>query len=160
MLFRSDLHNITRTVSIFDLNFPHIINGKTGIRVLDLLFQIIQGKIDSAFKDCIALEELQFPSAVRIGSRAFFGCSSLQEVSFPNVRAVESSAYYGCTGLKSIILPAVDSIDDNAFWFCQSLSRLLLPPQPPVMGENIFIGASDQREVRICDETGDRKSVV
>ena len=91
---------------------------------------------------------------MRIGSRAFFGCSSLQEVSFPNVRAVESSAYYGCTGLKSIILPAVDSIDDNAFWFCQSLSRLLLPPQPPVMGENIFIGASDQREVRICDETG------
>lgn len=117
-------------------------------------FPNVYGIGDSAFKGCIALEELQFPSAVRIGSRAFFGCSSLQEVSFPNVRAVESSAYYGCTGLKSIILPAVESIDDNAFWFSQSLSRLLLPPQPPVMGENIFIGASDQREVRICDETG------
>ena len=78
---------------------------------------------DSAFKDCTALESVEFPEKVAgIGPYAFSGCSSLQNIEFPGDKdaelyyarefpspAIGLCAFEGCLSLKTVSLPAMTS---------------------------------------------------
>ena len=70
-----------------------------------------------AFRNCVALEEIDIPEGVtRIGGHAFYACSSLQRVKLPStVTKIGSSAFRRCDCLRSIDIPKDCDINDRAF---------------------------------------------
>lgn len=63
---------------------------------------------DEAFSGCDCLEEVSFPSSLRLlGKAAFKGCKSLRELSLPDgIEQVGEAAFEGCRGLAKVTFPA------------------------------------------------------
>lgn len=62
---------------------------------------------DYAFKDCLALKEVVFPSTLkRIGRYAFEGCDQMIKAHLPEgLTDIWYGAFVGCTSLKDITIP-------------------------------------------------------
>ena len=96
---------------------------------------------DSAFKKCIELENIEFPSMLKsIGSSAFEGCSNLKTISLSEVETIGRSAFSGCDQLNEVRIPStLKSIGDYAFK-CSNLKRIYTYTIEPVdIGQNTFI---------------------
>lgn len=93
---------------------------------------VIPGSIttidESAFRDCINLEEIRFPQGLKhIASYAFTGCDHLTELYLPdNVELVNSCAFWNCTSLKKVSINSGNSVAFDAFWGCDSLHNIEL----------------------------------
>ena len=87
---------------------------------------------DQLFKGCTALRKFVFDGdlwGTAIGEEVFYGCTSLPEVSLPKqVTEIGSRAFYGCSGLKALYLSS---------------------PAPPVLGEDVFYGVSDELQIYV-----------
>lgn len=61
--------------------------------------------IDYAFRGCMGLSSISFPSSVAsIGNYAFYGCRSLTEITITNnIVSIYSSAFTNCSKLETII---------------------------------------------------------
>ena len=73
-----------------------------------------------AFRDCVALTEVDIPSAVRtVGKRAFADCTRLEAVRAESgLERIGAFAFAGCDRLKSITVPnTLKHIGIGAFGF-------------------------------------------
>lgn len=88
-------------------------------------------EIDSnAFKDCIALSEIDFGNGVQtISSNAFNGCLNLREIEFPNsLETISTSAFCWCRNLSEINLPeGVTEVGSDAFFGCSGVTSITIP---------------------------------
>jgi hypothetical protein len=88
---------------------------------------------DSAFRNCVNLEEVTIPDSVeRIDEGAFYGCSKLKKIRIPDgVAKISEYVFYGCVNLEEITIPdSVTKIGDGAFGCCDKL--------PAAVRERIF----------------------
>ena len=62
---------------------------------------------ESAFNDCVKLEEITLPSKLQnVKMYAFCGCTSLESITFPeSIEYVDNYCMSGCINLKTIRLP-------------------------------------------------------
>ena len=67
------------------------------------------------------LENVSFPSCLRIEGSAFFGCTNLKSVNFPRVREVGASGFLNCSKLEQFVAPCAFLISDYCFDSCISL---------------------------------------
>ena len=83
----------------------------------------------NAFKDCIKLKKIEFPSSLNfIGEDAFRGCIELNDIVLPNSLVYVGDGAFDCEGyglgaekrkkaLKVTIPPSVEIIDGNPFCY-------------------------------------------
>jgi len=94
-----------------------------------------------AFKGCISLSEIQLSNAlVVIGDEAFSGCVALHNTGDP--------APYRFNGL----LPdTLTRLGNYAFANCESITSITIPSSVTEMGDNPFVGCSDELDLEIED---------
>ena len=119
---------------------------------------------DRAFKDCVSLPTIVFPSTLTtIGEAAFESCESLYGIRLPEgLRIIRDYAFYRCYGLTSITVPSsvtsfgmvvfayctnlmqatilcpMEQVPDWTFYGCEKLSRVTLPETASSSGEYAF----------------------
>ena len=84
---------------------------------------------DNAFRNCINIKGLHFPSTVTtIRERAFQGCS-MENINLPeSVEKIYGFAFSGCSELQSLILPKnISFLGNSAITNCPKLSYVYLP---------------------------------
>jgi len=97
-------------------------------------------------------------SIIDIGHRAFKGCAGLTEIRLSNaLQTLGDEVFSGCVALHDIMLspdqfrsdlPAtLTSIGDYTFADCTSIESLIIPSGVTDMGENPFVGCSDELEL-------------
>eukprot|EP00980_Cylindrotheca_fusiformis_P025357 scaffold13505_cov69-Cylindrotheca_fusiformis.AAC.5 len=97
----------------------------------------------SAFEECKALVQVQFPdSLTRIKESAFCGCSNLKSVQFvsPDGSLVETCAFNHVLEDGVILFPerAMLQIDRYAFAFCHSLQKVIVCSVSTRLGVSSF----------------------
>jgi len=102
---------------------------------------------DNAFRGCVALNAISFPSYVKsIGENAFYGCESVASVTFEagcSMTEIPANAFSGCSALKSLSIPAgVKSIGSAAFFECSSLETLTIAEGLTTIGKQAFQNCS------------------
>ena len=73
-----------------------------------------------------------------IGDSAFMDCVALQEVSLPQgVRFVEPATFMGCKSLQTVTLTkSIERLQKNAFKGCKRLTKIVCPKKyPPIIDE-------------------------
>lgn len=120
---------------------------------------------DSAFKNRLSLERVDFPQAVSIGKEVFYRCRSLGTVNLPAAESIGEKAFYGCNALTSIAasssdealsstalgtvsFPAAVSIGDSAFSACAALTSVILPKAASI-GVSAFFNCDVLRSVSL-----------
>ena len=83
---------------------------------------------ESAFKSC-SIQKIEIPEGViEIGEGAFYGCSSLENISFPSSLRVIHPAAFSASGVKNIVLPeGMTDFDAWAFRGCSKLTEITIP---------------------------------
>ncbi len=113
-------------------------------------YQVI-GIDDNAFKYCIDLESVSFPSGLSsIGKSAFLGCSKLKAIALPkDIKKINASTFQFCHKLESVKLPdGLEQIDGFAFLDCNALKSIVLPEGVKSIGKSVFKGCSSLTEVK------------
>lgn len=85
---------------------------------------------NSAFKDCKALDSMEFPdSVVKIGDSAFLGCGKLTAIELPDSEVrLGQDAFTNCYGLKYLKLSSKKTgAGQYAFSRCSSLATIEIP---------------------------------
>lgn len=87
---------------------------------------------NSAFKECMALETVEFLGKATIDESAFYSCSSLKKVVFNNgFDRIATDAFRLCEALESVEILNNDgnnsTIDSWAFRSCSSLKEIHIP---------------------------------
>ena len=110
-----------------------------------------------AFKDCITLQEISFPSRLRsIDYGAFMGCVNLKKVDLPDCLRylgsnADSGVFEGCTSLHEVHLPIeLNTLGANTFKGCTSLTTIQVPKDIETVGVSNFEG-SGLRNVIFAD---------
>ena len=109
---------------------------------------------DCALQGCAKLEEVLFPSDLRIiGRAAFEGCVKLKRIRLPqSLQKIEASAFQDCEKLTELVLPQkMDTIGERAFAGCRALERVELPDGIREMKRALFEGCGRLNEVHIPD---------
>ncbi len=128
---------------------------------------------NSAFANCISLEEFEIPSTVTtMGNGIFYACKTLETVSLPdNLTAITDNMFAYTTALKSINLPAsvtsiglqafqrsalesidlksVTSIGERAFEYCNGLTSVTIPSSVTTIDVLAFNGCQNLASVNI-----------
>lgn len=83
--------------------------------------------LESGFKQCVALEDISFPSTLKAIPRRSFEDSCLKNISFSfGIESIGEYAFMGCKQLKRVHVPgSIKRISDAAFWQC-SISDAIL----------------------------------
>lgn len=117
-------------------------------------------RLDSTFKDCKGITEVEFPnSLVTIGDSAFGNCTGLKSITIPNsVTSIGSYAFNECTGLKNItISDSVISIGSSAFMNCSGLKEVKLPTSLISIGDYAFRYCTGLTTITIPDNITELK---
>lgn len=128
---------------------------------------------NSAFANCISLEEFEIPSTVTtMGNGIFNACKALETVSLPDNLTTIPDYMFGYTfALKSIDLPAsvtsigkeafnkcalesidlksVTSIGERAFEYCNGLTSVTIPSSVTTIDVLAFVGCENLASVNI-----------
>lgn len=109
---------------------------------------------DYAFRDCVALQTLAFPSYVtEIGVGAFFGCSSLTSLTFAAdgvLAEIKDYAFMECIGLVGVELPAsVKTIGVAAFYGCEALESVKINEGTEMILKQAFQNCSAMASVEL-----------
>lgn len=109
-----------------------------------------------AFRNCSAIESLNFPLATTVGYSAFSGCSSLSSISIPLVENLGDQAFRICSSLTDIELPSTLTIGEGAFGYCSSLISVYAPEVLSI-GANAFCDCEALTDlyIPIVEEIGD-----
>lgn len=110
---------------------------------------------DYVFSGCKSLKSLNITEAVTsIGDYAFSGCTGLKSLVIP-VAQIGAHVFDGCTNLEAITLPEpVTSIGDYAFKDCESLVSIDFPASLISIGDDIFNGCGQLKEIRVAPGNG------
>ncbi|MBR5102430.1 MAG: leucine-rich repeat protein [Muribaculaceae bacterium] len=128
---------------------------------------------NSAFANCISLEEFEIPSTVTsLGNGIFYACKALETVSLPdNLTKITDNMFAYTAALKSIDLPAsvtsigqdafnkcalesidlksVTSIGERAFEYCNGLTSVTIPSSVTTIDALAFVGCENLASVDI-----------
>lgn len=133
------------------------ITGSTFSGVITLKSVKLLGVVEMsiyAFSDCVALESVEFSTALTyVGRFAFARCFSLEKIVLPNnVILVEDSAFDSCRRLQSVYLPdSIAVINANVFANCDLLSEVRMPDYLRTIDDNAFLNCVSLKELRIPD---------
>lgn len=148
----------------FDIDFPNL-TGTLGCaafqntkirRVLNLgSISIIDGNANrqgpyggweawGAFKNCTALESVNFPPSITtIKTQAFYGCTSLEieDLSLPNLTLIEKNAFYGVrikkiSNLGKLTVFNAETYDTQTFGDKSALTEIVFPETLTSFGDN------------------------
>lgn len=127
---------------------------------------------ESAFRESLLLETINFPSIKQIKNNAFYSCQYLKQLDLYSVENIEWDAFSDCTGLKEVRLAgnlkqigsrafsgckalakidslrSVTEVKDNAFSGCESLEEIILP-QVKRIGAGAFKGCLKLKRVEM-----------
>lgn len=109
---------------------------------------------DCALQGCAKLEEVLFPSGLRIiGKAAFEGCTKLKRILLPQLlQKIETGAFQDCENLAELVFPQkLDTIGERAFAGCSALERVELPDGINEIKRALFEGCRRLTEVHIPD---------
>ena len=106
---------------------------------------------DSAFKDCISLQEISIPSTiVVIGNSAFENCSALSDLVIWGDPDIGVRAFANCTGLTELsISSATQKICDQAFDGCTGLTKVVIWGDDTKIGKDAFANCPSLEEAVI-----------
>ncbi len=81
-----------------------------------------------AFRDCIALEDVECGQLEIIYKEAFNFCTLLRSINLPSARIVQEAAFFGCTALTDVKFGSkLERFEELAFSRCTSLERITIP---------------------------------
>lgn len=76
----------------------------------------------NAFKDCVALKEVELINWKEVGISAFQGCTAMKKLRIGNIVKIGDYAFEGCTDLNELIVDeGIATIGDYVFKNCESL---------------------------------------
>ena len=108
-------------------------------------------EIDSnAFRNCEALESIDFSNIKTIGSSAFENCNALTSIDLSDVNTINSSAFENCEQLNSVVYSNVKTIDSSAFANCKALTSIDLSDVNTI-GSSAFSGCSGITSVTLSE---------
>ncbi|EAY06622.1 surface antigen BspA-like [Trichomonas vaginalis G3] len=123
---QNEHYNIPSTVSIISND---IFNGQTNLKTIHFEADSSLTKIgDNAFRECINLAEINFPSKLTtIGSSSFYHCNSLKIIHFPDsLITIYGWGFSACLGLTEIYFgKSIKTIVTAAFGSCTSLEKVV-----------------------------------
>lgn len=95
---------------------------------------------ESAFEDCLFLEDIKLPPSVKkVGKRAFRKCSTVNFILPPGLTHIGEKAFSGCTFDEELRLPeTLVEIGRKAFYNTRKLKKIYLPKSVEVIGGNFF----------------------
>ncbi len=106
----------TRTMLYYSLEVP------TKLKTVS----IFDGELPAyAFKDCMALQEINLPDTLKsIGDHTFDGCRNLDEITIPkNVTSIGYGAFGDCWNLVTVTIPdSLTFLGSDAFYNCSKLT--------------------------------------
>lgn len=105
---------------------------------------------DSAFMECISLEELHVPdNVVDLGRNVCEDCISLKNVTLPDdLIVIPNSAFRGCLSLKEFDFPqSVERIEEWAFLASGLSGTLEMPRYLEFVGNYAFFGSSIEKVI-------------
>ena len=125
---------------------------------------------DGAFRNCISLENINFPinNKLVIGNKAFYNCSKLKNVDLSKVLKIESEAFKNCKQLvinqlsgeiykeafTNTSISNIEYIDENprlrnnAFYYCNSLQNFkIINKFYSDLGNSVFEHCENLEEV-------------
>lgn len=105
----------------------------------------VRGILESAFKNCSALETVTIPGTIRkFEDNAFSDCISLKTVAIgEGVEIIPFEAFSNCYSLQSVVLPnTITTIWDKAFFDCKSLESIVIPESVQSIGDNALSSCS------------------
>lgn len=110
----------------------------------------------NAFAGCNALKtvDMSASGATRIEDSAFKDCVNLQTVKFPSkLQSIWDSAFENCNDLRSLDLPTatLTDIGANAFKNCNTLSHVAFPAVIQSVGANAFSGCTGIKSIEVSD---------
>ncbi len=93
-----------------------------------------------AFSGCSKLKSIDFAKTNSIGQSAFYNCVMIEEVKFTQISNLSPAAFSGCSGLKSVDLPAdIASMGNGVFSNCTSLRTFICRAvTPPTITSSTF----------------------
>ena len=125
-----------------------------------------------AFRNCTALESVNFNKKDGYWNILFEGCTALKNVenmnncgvffnctSLVNIKLLDTcksipeNAFYGCSNLENINIPnSVNQIDERAFTNCSKITSIQIPYKVEKIGLNSFYGCENLQEIKLCSE--------
>lgn len=127
--------------------FSDDVNLKS-IEIPEGIQEIDQG----AFKLCLALMSVKFPSTLKvIRNEAFTQCVCLPSIQLPEgLEKIEARAFLGCRALQSVKLPGtLKAIGMEAFHDCFYLDSIDIPENVRVLSPGVFEHCSNLTSVRL-----------
>ncbi len=92
-----------------------------------------------AFKECIALKNVDLSKVTDIGADAFVDCKSLQTVDLGSATRVRQSAFLRCEALTTVgDIPNLTNIEESAFFGCKALKEIDLSNVKDAIGTDAF----------------------
>lgn len=119
-------------------------SGCTGLKTAEFEEGSLIRHIDeSAFRDCQALESINFPDGLRkIDAFAFNNCEKIKAVTLPDsLEELAWGAFYYCFALETVEISdnsKLTVIGDSAFFNCDKLSEIDFPPKLKTIGDSAF----------------------
>lgn len=95
----------------------------TLVRVLDFSNLVVE-VLDSAFRICETLVELDLPACEVIGNVMCFNCLGLTDVNLPLITVIPSQAFAGCTALINLTCPLIVTIEPSGLDFCTQITTI------------------------------------
>ena len=150
-----------------EIHIPKMMNdrpvttiGESAFEEYDLTRIILPDSVktiaESAFSDCVCLEEIDMGDGVKaIEQYAFIGCEKLSKVKLSDsLESIGNSAFERCTNLAEISLPdSLLEIEKSAFDRCSSLNSVKLPEGLEYLGPCAFEGCTALSELAIPEKT-------
>ncbi len=136
--------------------------GNEFLRNISFEGRIVTVQAD-AFRDCVNLERIVFPSSLEIlESRAFQGCTRLTEASTedgkgkePSIISIENAVFKDCVALEDIVLPeSLHTLGVSVFENCRSLKYIDIPRKIEKIDSLSFAGCKSLEKVVIRTPKG------
>ena len=107
----------------------------------------------SYFSGCTSLKEVVLPdSIVELGNTAFKNCVSLENIDLSGIREIGNNTFEGCTSLASVDLSSVNTIGNYAFKGCTALTEVNIPLSVGYIKTGAFKGCTALTSVTIRDD--------
>lgn len=108
----------------------------------------------SYFSGCTSLKEVVLPdSIVELGNTAFKNCVSLENIDLSGIREIGNNTFEGCTSLASVDLSSVNTIGNYAFKGCTALTEVYIPDSVVDMGTSVFLDCDNLQSLTVPTAT-------